>query len=78
MTKKIVQDVETVVETPELVAPELTIQDLSNLRAIIDVAAQRGAFRAPELEAVGSSFNKLNNFLNAVAPEQTTTEEVVA
>lgn len=52
-------------------APELTVQDLGNLRAIIDVAAQRGAFRAPELEAVGAAFNKLNNFLNAVAPQQT-------
>lgn len=48
--------------------PELTVQDLGNLRAIIDVAAQRGAFRAAELEAVGSVFNKLNTFLNAVSP----------
>lgn len=59
-------------------APELTIQDLGNLRAIIDVAAQRGAFRAAELEAVGNSFNKLNNFLNAVAPPAETTEEASA
>lgn len=55
--------------------PELTIQDLGNLRAIIDVAAQRGAFRAAEMEAVGNSFNKLNNFLNAVAPAQPETAE---
>jgi hypothetical protein len=48
--------------------PELTIQDLQNLRAIIDVASQRGAFRAAEMQAVGSAFNKLNDFLNAVAP----------
>lgn len=54
--------------------PELTVQDLGNLRAIIDVAAQRGAFRAPEMEAVGAAFNKLNNFLNAVAPQQTAEE----
>ena len=26
--------------------PELTIADLTNLRSVIDVAAQRGAFRA--------------------------------
>lgn len=56
----------------ETTAPELTVQDLGNLRAIIDVAAQRGAFRAPELEAVGNAFNKLNNFLNVVAPQQPT------
>ena len=59
-------------------APELTVQDLGNLRAIIDVAAQRGAFRAPELEAVGAAFNKLNNFLNAVAPAPQQTAEEAA
>ena len=48
--------------------PELTIQDLGNLRAIIDVASQRGAFRATEMSAVGATFNKLNDFLNVVAP----------
>ena len=57
-------------------APELTVQDLGNLRAIIDVASQRGAFRAAEMAAVGSAFNRLNDFLNAVAPpaEQGTEE----
>jgi hypothetical protein len=54
-------------------APELTVQDLGNLRAIIDVASQRGAFRAAEMEAVGAAFNKLNGFLNAVAPQQPAT-----
>ena len=46
----------------------MTIQDLNNLRAIIDVASQRGAFKAAEMQAVGSAFNKLNDFLNAVSP----------
>lgn len=55
-------------ETAAPANPELTVQDLGNLRAIVDVAAQRGAFRATEMEAVGAAFNKLNNFLNAVAP----------
>jgi hypothetical protein len=49
-------------------APELTVQDLGNLRAIIDVASQRGAFKAAEMQAVGGAFNKLNDFLNAVSP----------
>jgi hypothetical protein len=56
-------------------APELTIQDLGNLRAIIDVASQRGAFRAAEMAAVGSAFNKLNDFLNAVAPQKSADQE---
>jgi hypothetical protein len=45
---------------------ELTIQDLGVIRSIIDVASQRGAFKANELEAVGKTFNKLENFLNTV------------
>ena len=57
-------------EAQQAAAPELTITDLGNLRAIIDVASQRGAFRAAEFAAVGATFNKLNDFLNAVAPAQ--------
>lgn len=58
---------------------ELTVQDLSALRQIIDVATQRGAFKANELAVVGNTYNKLEQFLNAVqaaqarsAPEQQT------
>lgn len=60
--------------------PELTVQDLQNLRAIIDVASQRGAFKAVEMSAVGAAFNKLDNFLNTVAPPAPadTTETPVA
>lgn len=54
--------------------PELTVQDLGNLRSIIDVAASRGAFRANEMAAVGSAYNKLNDFLNAVSPPTANTE----
>lgn len=48
--------------------PELTITDLVNLRAIIDVAVRRGAFGASEVSAVGTAFDRLNTFLNAVNP----------
>jgi hypothetical protein len=48
--------------------PDLTISDLQNLRAIIDVAVRRGAFGASEVSGVGAAFDKLNTFLNAVAP----------
>jgi hypothetical protein len=51
-------------------APELTITDLQNIRAIIDAASRRGAFGASEMAAIGSVFNKLDAFLNAVAPAQ--------
>ena len=48
--------------------PELTITDLVNIRAIIDVAVRRGAFGAAEASSVGAAFDRLNTFLNAVAP----------
>lgn len=51
-------------------APELTITDLQNVRAVIDIAATRGAFKAAEMAAVGTVFNKLDTFLNSVVPAQ--------
>lgn len=51
-------------------SPELTIVDLQNIRSIIEVSSRRGAFAAGELEAVGTTFNKLAKFLDAVAPQQ--------
>ena len=48
--------------------PELNISDLQNIRAIIDTATRRGAFGAAEMSAVGGVFDRLNTFLNAVAP----------
>ena len=50
--------------------PQLSITDLQNLRAIVDVAVRRGAFGANEVSAVGATFDKVNAFLNAVAPQE--------
>lgn len=47
-------------------APDLNLNDLAALRNILDVAVSRGAFKAPELEAVGKTYNKLNSFLESV------------
>lgn len=47
--------------------PDLNLSDLAALRSILEVASQRGAFKAAELESVGKVFNKLNNFLESVA-----------
>ena len=57
--------------------PELTIVDLQNIKAIVEVCARRGAFQANEMAAIGTVFNKLSTFLEAVAPqssEETTAE----
>lgn len=62
-------------QNTEAAAPEaaeaqtsLTVHDLANLRNIIDVASQRGAFKAAEFQAVGEAYTKLNEFINAIAP----------
>jgi len=53
-------------------APQLNIQDLQNLRAIVDLAMRRGAFGASEATSVGQVFDRVNAFLNAVAPQDQT------
>jgi len=47
-------------------APDLNVNDLTALKNIIDVATQRGAFKAAEMEAVGKVYNRLNLFLESV------------
>jgi len=54
---------------------ELTINDLAALRQIVDIASQRGAFRAQELESVGKTFNKLNTFIETIIENQKEQEE---
>lgn len=50
--------------------PDLTIQDLQAIKSIIDVASERGSFKANEMMTVGTVYNKLETFLNAVANQQ--------
>jgi hypothetical protein len=47
--------------------PELNLSDLGAIKSIIDVASQRGAFKANELESVGKIYNRLSAFLDSVA-----------
>jgi len=49
---------------------DLNISDLVAIKSIIEIASQRGAFKAAELEAVGKTFNKLNNFLETVSKKE--------
>ena len=56
---------------PAPAQPELNINDLQNIRAIIDTATRRGAFGAGEMSSVGAVFDRLNTFLNAVSPPAT-------
>jgi len=51
---------------PQQASADLNVSDLSAIKSIIDVATQRGAFRAPELESVGKIYNKLTAFLESI------------
>lgn len=55
-------------------APELNISDLQNLRAIINTAVRRGAFGAEEMTSVGAVYDRLNAFLELIAPAATADE----
>jgi len=61
-------------EAPATEAPAavvgLTLQDLRVLAGSIELGAQRGAYRAQEMEVIGSTYNKLAKFLEANAPKE--------
>lgn len=49
---------------------DLTINDLSAMKSIIDVASSRGAFKPAEMMTVGQVYTKLSNFLSTVTKQQ--------
>jgi len=54
--------------TSEAVPAGLTINDLANIKQIVDVASARGAFRANEMQVVGGTYDRLVAFLSSLAP----------
>lgn len=64
------QQAAPVAEAPavEEKAPDLTVNDLQALKTIIDVASQRGTFKANEMASVGQVYNRLTAFLDHIAP----------
>jgi hypothetical protein len=54
---------------------QITVADLDTLRAIINLAATRGAFQGAELTQVGTVYDKLTSFLNSVVAEVESTTE---
>lgn len=58
-------------ETQKQAEPvNVTVNDLVNVYAVIDLASKRGAFQAAELEAVGSVANKIKAFIDQVQAQQ--------
>jgi hypothetical protein len=58
------------VENQQVESTDLNLNDLAVLRNIVDVASQRGAFKAAELEPVGKIYNKLSAFLDNIAAKK--------
>lgn len=65
-----IKDQQPAQEVQQPGAADLNISDLVALKSIVEVATQRGAFKAVELEAVGRTFNKLNTFLESVPKKE--------
>jgi|TARA_B110000967_G_C18842689_1_gene540245 hypothetical protein len=64
------EPVEAPAQPAQAAGPDLTVQDLQAIKSIIDVASQRGAFKPNEMMTVGQTYNKLEQFLEAVASQQ--------
>lgn len=54
---------------------DLNIQDLATMKAIIDLASERNAFKPGEMAAVGIVYNKLDLFLKAVEEQAKAAKE---
>ena len=64
--------------TEENVTPQaesISLADLQTLLQIVDLGAERGAFKGAELSQVGATRDKLNAFLVSVAAAQEAAKE---
>lgn len=50
---------------------ELNQGDIQNLMVVIDMATQRGVFKASDLTAIGQLYEKLNNINKSITEAQT-------
>ena len=63
---------------PQQEPVSITVTDLQALVNLIDVASSRGAFRGPELTAVGTLYSKLASFLQQVTDASAETQAAQA
>jgi hypothetical protein len=63
------QDTQVEQQAPEQAPVSLTLQDLRVLAGSVELGAQRGAFRAGEMEVIGNTYNKLALFLKSNEPQ---------
>lgn len=64
-----VTNTESQAEAPQA-AESISLNDLQVLLQIVDLSAERGAFKGPELSQIGAVRDKLGAFLESVAAAQ--------
>lgn len=47
----------------------ITLVEIQNILAVVDLASSRGAFRGPELEQIGQLYNKFKRFIEAATQQ---------
>ena len=57
-------------QAQEQQAQPLTVQDLITLKSAIELGTQRGAWRANELTAVGTVYERLSLFVASLLPKE--------
>ena len=63
-------------EKPVVEPVNLTIADLQVCKTIIEIASERGTFKADELQMVGLTYNRISQWLiENKLPEEKATEE---
>lgn len=65
MAKKQAEQVQATEQPSQEQAVGITLQDLVFVAQLIQLTSQRGAYKAEELEGVGSLYNKLIAFLQS-------------
>ena len=62
-------------QSQEQQAQPLTVQDLITLKSAIELGTQRGAWRANELTAVGTVYERLSLFVASLLPPKETPQK---
>jgi len=68
VTEEVKQEPQPEEQQPQ--APQLTVQDMITLKSAIELGSQRGAWRANELTAVGTVYERLSAFITSIMPPQ--------
>lgn len=56
-------------DVPAQTPPAVTINDIAFLVQVVEIVAQRGAFKAEELSSVGAVYDKVKAFISANIPQ---------